>query len=182
MRFLVVIALVAGCSFTLQPKPSLDPHARRPTLGPIVVDASVAAAATGLAAVAAGAGCSGDFCGTFTLPYAYAAGAVAVGFALSAIYGYTRYASHNDEPAKQLAGRALADARRGDCTTAAESAATLEGMDRGVFDLLAADPSIHACLQRSCEARRRAQLDQARDIASDSQRVMVLRELPACDR
>jgi len=182
MRSLVIFALLAGCSFAVQPKASLDPHARKPALGPIIVDASLATVATVATGLAAGVGCRADNCADNLRPYAYATGVLAVGFAISALYGHARYASQHDEPAKQLAGRALADAHRGDCAPAAETASTLEGMDRGVFDLVVADPEIHACLQRTCEARRRARLDRAREAASDSQRVLVLHDLPVCDR
>jgi hypothetical protein len=71
---------------------------------------------------------------------------------------------------------------RADCSAAVETAATLEGIDRGVFDSLAADPGMHDCMVRSCAERRRVQLERARNVASDSQRVVILRDLPACNR
>jgi hypothetical protein len=55
-------------------------------------------------------------------------------------------------------------------------------VDRGVFDLLTADREMRACIRRSCDARRQAQLDRAREVTSDGERALVLRDLPACDR
>src|SRR5262245_10126289 len=146
------VALLAGCSFVYQPKPSLDPRAPRPSLWPVLADVTVASVSATSAAIAADVRCSFEPCSISSMPYTLAIGAGALAFALSAWYGGSRYVSATNEPAKQLAGQALAEARRGNCAVAATDAAQLEKLDRTYFDTLADAPEMRDCLWRSCEA------------------------------
>lgn len=163
----------AGCSFTFQPRASLDPHARRPSLVPVALDAGLTAATAGLAIAAATGSCDGIGCGLKD-PIAWGFGLMAVPFAISAVYGYIHYRSGADARGHELAGQALASAKAGDCVASTRAAGELADLDRTLFDVAVADPQLSACVQRACN-------DRVLDRTATGERVVVLGPRP-CQR
>jgi hypothetical protein len=97
IRSVAITICLTGCSLITQPRASIDPHARRPSRTPIVVDLAATVVTAGLA-VAAAETERPDKVGLMYLdPIAMGLGVLAAVFAASAWHGTNEYcADHPD--------------------------------------------------------------------------------------
>ena len=165
LRWLSLAIALGGCSFALQPRASLDRRARQPSALPIIADGALAAGALAVGIPETQVSCSSSqwLC---LSSIDHAVGGVAVGvavvFAVSALYGYTRYTQDGAVPdtrARDLADHAAIMAHAGDCATAADSATALQALDRDAYVKMLEDEVIQLCLLRASDVQRRAVLD-----------------------
>ena len=102
IRAVAITICLTGCSLITQPHASLDPHARRPSRTPILVDAAVSLVTAGLAVAAADterpvkAG-SVAFEPVYLHPIAMGLGVLAAIFAVSAWHGTNEYCAANPD-------------------------------------------------------------------------------------
>ena len=177
MKRVIASCLVglAGCSFAVQPHRTLDARHEQPSVLPIVADSLLATAA-----VAAGiwAGTYQDTCDTSQWScwpsnyHALVGPAILAAsvFAVSALYGHSRYVEKPDPDshASIVAEHVTIAAHAGDCATAAHTAAMLARTDPAAYGRLLGDTVVQACLLRVDDDQRRFVLDAiAREPARD---------------
>jgi hypothetical protein len=103
IRAVAITICLTGCSLITQPRASLDPHARRPSRTPILVDVAASAVIAGLAVASADLVHPEKVGGVplgepiYFNPIAMGLGVLAAVFAVSAWHGTNEYCAANPD-------------------------------------------------------------------------------------